>query len=156
MDKIAYINILKPEILQDTLLQLDAAVSDLIKTGQAKEEAYGQKGDLLKQKTQLETSIALTESNAVMSIEGSGKDAYAVVGNKKVSITNEETRKAFMRVSSKDDRNQLAECEGALQKVEIALFKATDAWQNAQYAANKIEAKAKLQAGLLNFLANEQ
>jgi hypothetical protein len=148
-----YIRVLSPQALADSVIQLDAGAQDIIEKGKDQEAAYDNKAGLLKQKLQLETEIDLSESEALMAIRGEGKDAYAMVGQDKVSITNDKTRDAYRKMASAEQRKQLAEVEGKLAALDIARFKASDAWNTAKEASDKVQAKAQLQAALLNFLA---
>jgi hypothetical protein len=150
-----YIPVLRPEALADTMAQLDSAIGDIIEKGKAKEEAYGEKGKDVKRKWQLEGAIKVTEATALMQIQGSGKDAFAMVNGQKFPCGTEQLKDAYRRLASAEQRNELAEVEGDIAKQDIEVFKANDAWYTVKDAGDKIAAKASLQAALLNFLAGK-
>lgn len=81
------------EQLINTISQLDAAVTDILEAGRKNEETYQNKAELARRARQLETSIQLTESEAICTIIGTGKDAYGLVmmeGKEvKVACTND-------------------------------------------------------------------
>lgn len=144
--------IIAPEKLQDTVHQLDASVSDIIEKAAARETVYGDKVDLLKKKRELETAIELKESEAYMSIRGESRSQYAMVGNEKVLLTNEESRKAFARNAAATERKQLAKVDGELMQIEQKAFWKKDEYEAAVKAGDRVQAKASLQAGLLHML----
>ncbi|GAA4711380.1 hypothetical protein [Brevibacillus fulvus] len=151
-----YINILKPEELQMTLQQLDAAAQDVINAGQAREEAYGNKADLVKQRTTLKTDVDLTESEAIMNIKGEGKSAYAEMpGGEKVYLTNETAREAYRKMASQEQRKSLALVEADINALEVIYYQASDKWQTVKAASDAIQAKANLQAAMLTFMAKQ-
>lgn len=146
------------EQLINTISQLDAAVSDILEAGKRNEETYQEKAELVRRARQLETSIQLTESEAICTIIGSGKDAYGIWtdehGNSvKVSCTNDTQRDAFRRMFSAADRKELASVEAEIKAIEVAQFKAKDDYDAKKEALSCIRAKAQLQAAALNFLA---
>lgn len=147
-----YLKILSPEALVDSINQLNAATQDIIEKGAAKEKAYSNKGELLKQKRQLETRIELEEAEAIMEIRGEARSQYVMIGGEKVALTNDTARDAYRRTASKAARQELADVEADIAKLEVDNFKATDAWYTAKEASDKVQAKAQLQAVLLNFL----
>lgn len=145
------------ETLQATLYQLDTAVQDILAAGDANEAAYQEKAELMKKARQLETSIQLSESEAIMTIQGSGKDAFGIItdadGNqKKVTLNNDTQRDAFRRHFSQADRKELAEVEAEVRRIDINMAKAKDAYNAKQEAISCIRIKATLQANLLAFL----
>lgn len=136
--------------LQATIYQLDTGVSEILAAGSAVEVAYQNKAELLKQSRQLDTEIQLEEARAVMSIAGTGKDAYALLDNgAKVAVTNDTARDAFRRMSSKDYRNKQATIDADVVKIDIELAKAKDAYSAKLEALQCIRAKANLQANIL-------
>lgn len=145
------------ETLQATLYQLDTSVQDILAAGDANEAAYQEKADLMKRARQLETSIQLTESEAIMNIIGSGKDAYGIITDadgkeKKVMLNNDTQRDAFRRHFSQVDRKELAEVEAEVRRIDINMARTKDAYNAKQEAINCIRVKATLQANLLAFL----
>lgn len=145
--------IISPERLDEVMVDLQVSINELITKGEAKETAYGPKPDLLRQKAQLETSVKLTEAEALSKIQGVGKDQFVVVGGEKMYLTNDQTRDAYRRMASKSEREALALINGELGAQDVVVFRATDGWYTAKEAADKVQAKANLQAALLNFLA---
>lgn len=152
MSKHEYLPIINAQKLQDTLQQLDGAVSDVITAGEKRESSYGEKRDLLKRKYELEGRIEVEEAQALMEVKGDGKEAHAIVNGEKVSITNDKARDAYRRYASKEARTELAQVEGQLAQLDVDRFRATDAWETAKAVADLVGNKASLQAALLNFL----
>lgn len=147
-----YVSILEAGKINDTLNQLDSATAEILAAGQANEAAYGNKADLMKQSRELETEIQLAESEAFMQIEGEGKDAYAVVAGKKVPLTNDKSRDAYRVMSSKAQREQLAQVTSQLAKIDVEIARAKETYYAKQEASQNIRVKANVQAALLNFL----
>lgn len=144
--------------LINTISQLEAAVSDILEAGKKNEETYQNKADLVKTARQLETSIQITEAEAINTICGSGKDAYGIITypdgeQTKVAVMNDTQRDAFRRHFSADDRKELARVEAELRAIEVAQFKAREDLDVKKEALNAIRAKAQLQAAALNYLA---
>jgi hypothetical protein len=148
-----FMRLISPDALQATMNSLDLAISVEAGASDAKEASYGNKGDLLRQKAQLDTSIKLTEAEAFGKVQGEGKAQYVNVAGEKLYLTNDTARDAYRRMESKLDREELAKVNGELGRLEVAQFKATDAWYGAKGVADNIGKKADLQAALLNFLA---
>ena len=135
--------------LQATVYQLDTGVSEILAAGEVVESTYQNKADLLKSARQLETEIQLAEAGAIMEIQGTGKDAFAVVGGKKVAITNDTARDAFRRMASKEYRERQAAIEADISKIDIELARAKDTYGTKLEALACIRAKANLQANIL-------
>lgn len=148
-----FIEVLSNEELKATQLQLDTAVSELIEIGTQRESVYGDKAVLAKRARELQTEIQLAESDAIMNVQGSGKDAYGIIGNRKIFLTNDTARDAYRREASRKEREELAQVEGQLDKINIELFKITDSFNVKAEALRGIQAKARLQAALLESLA---
>ncbi|XJZ25985.1 hypothetical protein ACF5W4_11285 [Bacillota bacterium Lsc_1132] len=144
--------VIAPEKLADTVAQLDASVSDIIEKAQGREKAYGEKLSLLKRKRELETAIELKESEAIMNIRGESRSQYVMVNGEKISLTNEESRKAYARMAAQEERKQMAEVESELLQLEQKSFWAKDEYEAAVKAGDQVQAKAYVQAGLLNLL----
>lgn len=147
-----YNPIIAGDKLRDTVLQLEAATQDILTKAKGREQVYGEQLNLIKRKRELETAIELRESDAFMSIRGEARSQYAMVGGEKVSLSNEESRKAFARVSAKEERQELAEVESQLLQIEKKAFWAKDEYEAAARAGDLLQAKAAVQAGLLNML----
>lgn len=146
------------EQLNNTISQLDVAVTDILKAGKRNEETYQQKAELVRRARQLETSIQLTESEAICGIKGTGKDAYGIYDypdgrSVTVACTNDTQRDAFRRMFSAEDRKELAQVEAEIKAIEVAQFKAKDDYDAKKEALSCIRVKAQLQAAALNFLA---
>lgn len=147
-----YAGILDAVKLNDTIAQLDSATSEILAAGQANEAVYGDKAELAKQARDLTTEIQLAESEALMQIQGEGKEAYAIVGNLKVALTNDKARDAYRVTASKTHREELAKVESQIAKIDVEIAKTKETYYAKQEASQNIRAKANLQAALLNFL----
>jgi len=148
-----FMRLISPDALLATMDSLDLAITAEAQASDAKEASYGNKGDLLRQKAQLETSIKLTEAEAMSKVQGEGKSQYVNVTGEKLYLTNDQSRDAYRRTESKKDREELGRINGELGRLEVDQFKATDAWYGAKGVADSVGKKADLQAALLNFLA---
>lgn len=143
--------------LQATLLQLDTSVTDILKAGDANEAAYQAKAELMKKARLLETDIQLTESEAIMAIQGTGKDAFGIITDadgkeKKVTLSNDTQRDAYRRFFSQKARKELADVEAEIRRIDVEMARAKDAYNAKQEAINCIRVKATLQANVLAFL----
>ena len=147
-----YIPVLAPQKLEDTVSQLDTAVSEVLTAGEAVEAAYKDRGGLLRRKAQLETDVQLTEASALMEIKGEARSQYAIVAGEKVALTNDQARDAYRRMASKEQREELAKVEGELLALDVELEKAKEKRNTMKEANDSIRAKANIQAALLNFL----
>lgn len=145
--------VLSPEKIQDTLLQLDSAVSDVLKAGEELDEAYGERAELGKRRVQLETDVKLTEAEAIMLIEGEARSQYVVVGDKKVALNNDTARDAYRRMAAKPQREELAKINAELHSIEVNIEQAKEKRNTAKEANDSVRARANIQAALLNFLA---
>ncbi|PGM44880.1 hypothetical protein CN949_30670 [Bacillus thuringiensis] len=148
-----YVRVLDPLELQASLQQIDAAVQDVLEKGKAREEAYGKKADLIKQKVKLKTAVELKEAEAFMQIQGEGRNQYAYVNDQKVALTNDTLRDAYRLHYSKEERQQLTDVEQELASIDIKIYQTKDAWETAKESADLAKAKAYVQANLLKFLA---
>lgn len=149
-----FLQVLNPNEIAATIDQLDAAVQAVVEKGEAKEAAYQEKPQLLRRRTQLETDVKITEAGALMKVQGSGRDQYVVISGEKTYLGNDQARDAYRRMSSKEQREELARINGEVAALDADLQKATDSWYTAKEAADSIRAKANLQAALLSFLAH--
>ncbi|MFJ5716576.1 hypothetical protein [Neobacillus sp. NPDC093127] len=148
-----YDSLAQPDKVAFTIQAVDAAISDVVKAGQEVDAAYGERGSLLKQKTQLETSVQLRESEAFMQIRGEARSQYVIIDGEKVALSNEETRKAYARTYSKEERLQLSQIESQLAELDVKIMQAKDKYQTAKEGADLVKAKAHVQGNLLNFLS---
>lgn len=140
------------QILADTVAQLDASVDDILNKGDAREAAYGNKGELLKERYTLENKIKLEESDAIMN--GLKADGKSVEWNSVTyPFSNDMARDAFRRTVSSESRKRLAEVEGELAALEVTASMARDGWEKAVQASESVRAKAFVQARLLQYLA---
>lgn len=136
-----------------TMQQLDAAISDILEAGTAKEATYQDKAELVRRIRELDTEIQLVEANAVMSIEGVGKDARGRLPNGQlVSLTNDAARDAFRRSFSADLRTEQTKAQAQVAQLDVMLARANDAYTAKQEAFSGIRAKANLQAAILGYL----
>lgn len=111
------------EQLLNTISQLDAAVTDILEAGRKNEETYQNKVELARRARQLETSIQITEAEAINTICGTGKDAYGIIPypdgtHVRVAVTNDTQRDAFRRHFSADERKELASVEADIKAIE--------------------------------------
>lgn len=146
------------EQVLNTLSQLDAAVADMLEAGKKQEDTYQNKADLVRRARQLETAIQLTESEAINTICGTGKDAYGIITYKdgtqtKVALNNDTQRDAFRRHFSAEERKELASVEADVRAIEVSQFKAKEDYDAKKEALSCIRAKAQLQAAALSYLA---
>ncbi|MEK4879368.1 hypothetical protein [Paenibacillus sp. FSL R5-0908] len=149
-----YSRLLSPEALEQTAYTLDASIDDILATGQNKESAYGNKGDLLKEKWDLENRIKAEEAAAIMN--GGEDPKFITWEGVKYPFNNDTSRDAFRRTVSKESRKRLAEVEGQLAALDIESYKAKDAWEIAVQNASQVRIRGELQARLLAFLAGGQ
>lgn len=150
-----YLAIISPESLKLTLDQLDFVIQDVEAKGKDKEAAYGEKGPLLRKKTQLDTDIKLAEAEAIMNIRGEGRNQFVIIDDHQVALTNDTTRDAYRRNSSRGQRQELASVEAELAQLDISIAQKNDAWYTAKESSESVRAKSNLQAALLNFLAGQ-
>lgn len=148
-----YMRNMAQEQLSETLSQLDAITEDILAKGKLSETFFDEKGELLRRKRLFETSIELTEAQAYMDIKGEARSQYVMIAGEKVALTNEETRKAYARIMTKEAREQLAEIESDLAKMGIQQFRAKEEWEQVVSAASAVQAKAGLQTAILNYLS---
>ena len=148
-----HIPVLSAQRLEDTIAQLDSAVSEVLSAGEGLDAAYKNKGELLRRKAQLETEVKLEEAQAIMEIRGEARSQYVMVGSEKVLLTNDTARDAYRRMASKVQREQLAEVEADLAKLDAEIEQAKEKRNTVKEANDSIRAKGNIQAALLNFLA---
>lgn len=122
-----FISVISPQALEQVIDQLEITGAELVQKGQAKEAASNGKGDLLKRKRTLETGIKLTEAEAIMKIEGSGKDAFVTVNGQKQNVGTEQMKDAYRRTVSSALRNDLAAVEAEIMAMEAGAIQAGDA-----------------------------
>jgi hypothetical protein len=149
----AYALLLSVKAITQTLDALDIAAAEIATKSGLKEAAYGGKGDLLKQKFELEKEVKLSEADAFMLVDESGK--FDMVGDKKIPLSNDIMRDAYRRQASKEPRSQLAKIDGEITCIDTQLQQANDALYAAKDALESAKAKAGLQAALLNFIAGQ-
>jgi len=148
-----YARLLSPEQLQNTAIQLDSAMDDIIVRGQEKENCYGNKGELVSQKINLDNQIKINE--AVAMVNGGGDAKVIVYEGVTYPFNNEAARDAFRRFVTKELRKQRAELEGEIVKADLKIEQAKDNWNAAVQASHLVQAKANAQAALLNWLAGK-
>lgn len=144
------------EQLLNTISQLDAAVTDILEAGRKNEETYQNKAALVRHARQLETSIQITEAEAINTICGTGKDAYGVINypngtSVRVSVTNDTQRDAFRRHFSATERKELASVEADIKAIEVSQFKTREDLDAKKEALSCIRAKAQLQAAATTY-----
>lgn len=148
-----HFRIIAPQFIEATLEQLDSTVNEILRAGERREAAHKERGPLLQRKEQLLTDIKLTESDALCSVQGTGKDAYVMVGGQKLFLPNEDARNAYRRTLTQAQRTELASIEGQLAAAEAEAARYKMPFDTAVEAAASIRAKAAIQAALLNYLA---
>ena len=141
------------EQLINTISQLDAAVTDILEAGRKNEETYQNKVELARRARQLETSIQITEAEAINTICGTGNIPYPDGTHVRVAVTNDTQRDAFRRHFSADERKELASVEADIKAIEVSQFKAREDLDAKKEALSCIRAKAQLQAAALTYLA---
>ena len=141
------------EQLINTISQLDAAVADILEAGRKNEETYQNKAALARRARQLETSIQITESEAINTICGTGIIPSPDGTQVKVAVTNDTQRDAFRRHFSATDRKELASVEADIKAIEVSQFKTREDLDAKKEALSCIRAKAQLQAAALTYLA---
>ncbi|EIW19952.1 MULTISPECIES: hypothetical protein [Pelosinus] len=149
-----YFKIIGPEGLDYTFSMLDSALTSQLEAGGKREAAHRDRSDLVRRRAWLETSIKLTEADAIMSIVGTGKDAYVMIGDKMTYMPNDTARDAYRRTVSKEDRKTLALVNGEIAAIEADIVRAKDGWDTAKEASDTLRARANAQSALLNFLAS--
>lgn len=149
-----FIPVIAANKIADTIAELNAGIDDILKVGQAKEAAYANKKELIKQKLELDTEIKLAESDAIMEIRGEARSQYVMIEGEKVMLGNDQARDAYRRMASKDLRRQLAQIEGQIAAIDVDIAKANDNWYSSKDANDNIRAKARVQSSLLEFLSN--
>ncbi|MHB1166976.1 MAG: hypothetical protein ACYC0N_00355 [Carboxydocellales bacterium] len=148
-----YVPILAPHLLAKTMEQLDAVGYAVEEAGSKKEAIYANKPDLVQRKRHLEGQIKALEAEAVMQIQYEGKDGFVTMEGKTHKVSNDTARDAYRRTYTKVQREELAQVEGAIYRIEAQLLPANDNWQKAVESSTIVKAKAGLQGSLLNFLA---
>jgi len=148
-----WVHLVNPDQLFDTLNQLNGTGQALTEAGNAKARATNGKGDLLKKQQTTKTAIKLTEAEAIMQIQGTGKDAYVMVGDARQPVGTEQMKDAYRRSMSKWRREELADIDGDLMKLEADAISKTDDWNTAKEAAENARARAYLQARILEYMA---
>lgn len=148
--------ILSPKSLEETAYSLDASLDDILAKGRAREDAYGNKTELLQERTKLENEIKVIESQAIMEGLTVGDGKTIDWKGEKYPFNNDLARDAFRRTVSKTQRDRLAEVEGGLQALEIKAMQARDGWETVVQASETARRKAHVQAELLNWLAGSR
>lgn len=157
MDMTQYLPIISADRLKETLDELQRTQTELAAAAQRRWESYQNKASLMKQKTELETAIKLTEAEAFMEhTEGEGKEQRGIIGDNKILLNNEDNRAAFRRMSSADDRRQLGSVLADLNHIDVEYAHADTAWQEAIEVAAIIKARAALQAKLLGIVGGSR
>ena len=144
--------IIAPAQLEYTADRLKAVIGDFMEADAAVEASYKDRGDLMARRVQLETEIKLDESDALMQIEGEGKTAFAMVGDKKVVMSNEQVRDAYRRTYTRKQREELATVDAQLARIDVDVMKSKDRYKTAADAADSLKAVANVQASLLTTL----
>lgn len=145
--------VIGPEATQYIFDRLTAVVGDFLEADKAIDVAYANRADLAAEKVKLETEIKLDESEALMQIQGSGKDIYVMIGDTKQYLPNEQVRDAYRRNVTKDKRSRLAQMESQIAKIDVEIARAKDRYKTSADAADVLKATAAVQASLLNLIS---
>lgn len=147
-----YFPIISAEAVRATMVELQNAQDDVYSAAQAREQAYQNKAVLIKQKTELEMAIKLTESEALMNTEFIGKDQFGTIDGQRIPLNNDTNRNTFRRMSSADERRKLAQITAELARIEVEFSQADGKWQAAIECAATVKARAALQSKLLGMI----
>lgn len=150
-----YLRTINANNIDITFQQLDKSLQVVLDGGEEQQDLYKNRGALLHEKILLETDVKLTEANAIMQIQGSGKDQYVLDGENKIPLTNETARDAYRRKASAVPRQRLATVEAELAKIDSDIWKSKDAWNAVKETLDTLRAKANLQTALLYFLSTK-
>jgi hypothetical protein len=145
--------LLTPSALERTVDQLETGISDSLRCGQARDEAYGLKPDLAKRKKELDAEIKLAEAEAFMTCKSDGKNQIVTVNGQEVTLTNDTMRDHYRRNLTAELRRQRAQVEGQLDGIDAQVARATAVCATVENANESIRKKAELQAAMLNYLA---
>lgn len=147
-----YIPVLDPLAVQRTLEQLDASSNEVLNAIKGSEEEFEKRKELLQERETLLTEIELVESEAIMALRGEPKSQYVMIGEEKVSLTNDTARDAYRKTSSKEERKRLAQVNTELVAIDANASRIKDYWNDRKAVYDNIRRKSELQASLLNFL----
>lgn len=150
----AYRQLISPAEIEMTLADLATVHEAIELDAQAKAIAYKNKSQLIGEKIRLENTIKLIEASAIMQIEGTGKDQYVIINDKKIPLTNDTSRDAYRRNASAEQRTRLAEIEADLAKIEVELEKSNTDLYAAKDGAEILKSKTNLHSAVFNFLAS--
>lgn len=146
-----YHELITPEKLVEDLQLVNSALQDVANAGQAVDDAYANRSELVKRITQLETNIELDEAEAFMMLDGN----KAVIDGKTTTLSNDKLRDAYRKYVTRDLRTELADLEADLKAIEIDIFKAKERQDEARQSASILKARLHVQANLLKFLSQE-
>jgi len=144
-----YHELVTPEKISEGLYFVDQAVGDLLTSGKTVQEAYANRAEIVKQITQLETSIELDEAEAFMMADGN----KVQIDGKTVTLSNDKMRDAYRKYVTRQPRTKLAELESELKRIEIEIAKAKDNQDTAKQSADILKARIYVTANLLKFLS---
>lgn len=145
----AYHDLLAPEKITEDLQFVNHALQDIHDTGNAVQEAYKNRSDLVKRITELNTTIELDEAEALMMVDGN----KVTVDGKLVTLSNDKMRDAYRKHASREAREKRAAFEAELKQIEIEIAKAKDAQDTAKHSADILKARIYVTANLLKFLS---
>ncbi|NIK67902.1 hypothetical protein [Paenibacillus sp. BK720] len=149
-----FYRMLSPEQIEATAYALDSSLDDIIAKGQAREDVYKNRGELVRKRIALENEIKTIEAEAIINGNSDGK--VITWEDQKYPFNNDLARDAFRRTVSRDKRKELAEVEGEIAALEFESFKARDGWETVIQASESARMKARVQAHLLEWLSKGQ
>lgn len=141
--------VIGPDAVQYIYDRLTAVVGDFLDADKAIEAVYGDRANLAARKVELETEIKLDESDALMAIQGEGKNAFVVIDGHTTYLSNEQIRDAYRRTVTKTKREELGKIESQIARIDIEIARAKDRYRTAADAADSLKATAAVQAALL-------
>lgn len=152
MNMTDYLPIISADRVSATMDELQAVQDEVYRVAAVRQSAYENKATLMKQKTELETAIKLTESEALMNTEFIGKDQFGTIEGHRIPLNNDTNRNTFRRMSSSEERRKLGEVTADIARIEVEYAKANDEWQAAIERAAAVKAKAAIQSKLLGMI----
>lgn len=147
-----YLHIINPEMIKATMDELQSLKLKIEQSVQARSEAYTNKAELMKKKTELETAIKLTEAEAFMNTEFVGKDQFGTIDERRITLNNEANRNTYRRMASKMERMELGAVMADLAVIEVNFSKADNEWQAAIEQLAAVKARAAIQSKLLSMV----
>jgi len=144
-----YERLIKPEQIDEIANTIDGALLDVAEASKSVDESYSNKGELLREISQLKTAIQLKEAEAIMTLGGE----QAEIDGKVARVKTGAEQDMYRRYMSREERTRLSALEGDLQALDIDLYRTRDLRDDAKLTADLVQSKAYVQANLLKFLS---